>query len=160
MNWQMPEPQWLEEIRPGVFAGEKTTAIPSVACYIPRGKGSFPSSVLMTCIPATVAGVADICIITPPGPDGGIDAATLVAAAHAGVTKVYKAGGAQGIAAVAFGTRTIARYAKVVGPGSPWVVAAKRLLSDLIDTGTPAGRAKRSSSPTPRPMAVLLRSTC
>jgi histidinol dehydrogenase len=136
---QMPEPQRLEEIRPGVFAGEKTTAIPSVACYIPRGKGSFPSSVLMTCIPAAVAGVADICIITPPGPDGGIDAATLVAAAQSGVTKVYKAGGAQGIAAVAFGTRTIARYAKVVGPGSPWVVAAQRLLSDRIDTGTPAG---------------------
>ena len=118
-EWQMPEPQWLEEIRPGVFAGEKTTAIPSVACYIPRGKGSFPSSVLMTCIPAAVAGVVDICIITPPGPDGGIDAATLVAAAQSGVTKVYKAGGAQGIAAVAFGTRTIARYAKVGGPGSP-----------------------------------------
>jgi histidinol dehydrogenase len=136
---QMAQPQWLEEIRPGVFAGEKTTPIPSVACYIPRGKGSFPSSVLMTCIPAAVAGVADICIITPPGPDGSIDAATLVAAAQSGVTKVYKAGGAQGIAAVAFGTLTIARYAKVVGPGSPWVGAAKRLVADRIDTGTPAG---------------------
>ncbi|MGQ0486476.1 MAG: histidinol dehydrogenase [Hyphomicrobiales bacterium] len=136
---QMPRLQWLEEIRPGVFAGEKITPIASVACYIPRGKGSFPSTVLMTCIPATVAGVADICIITPPGPDGHIDAATLAAAAAAGVSKVYKAGGAQAIAAVAFGTRTIARCAKVVGPGSPWVVAAKRLLAGLIDTGTPAG---------------------
>jgi histidinol dehydrogenase len=136
---QMLGLQWLEEIRPGVWAGEKTTPIASVACYIPRGKGSFPSTVLMTCIPATVAGVADICIITPPGPDGHIDAATLAAAAAAGVSKVYKAGGAQGIAAVAFGTRTIARYAKIVGPGSPWVVAAKRLLADRIDTGTPAG---------------------
>ncbi len=136
---QMPEPQWLEEVRPGVFAGEKTTPIASIACYVPRGKGSFPSSVLMTCIPAAVAGVADICIITPPGPDGSIDAATLVTAAASGVSKVYKAGGAQGIAAVAFGTRTIARCAKVVGPGSPWVVAAQRLLSDRIDTGTPAG---------------------
>jgi histidinol dehydrogenase len=94
---------------------------------------------MMTCIPAVVAGVTDICIITPPGPDGQIDAATLAAAEAAGVTKVYKAGGAQGVAAVAFGTQTISRYAKVVGPGSPWVVAAKRLVADFIDTGTPAG---------------------
>ncbi|MGH6906327.1 MAG: histidinol dehydrogenase, partial [Aestuariivirga sp.] len=107
--------------------------------YIPRGKGSFPSSVLMTCIPAAVAGVANICILTPPGPDGTVDAATLVAAGFAGVRKIYKAGGAQAIAAVAHGTGTIAKYAKVVGPGSPWVVAAKRLLADVIDTGTPAG---------------------
>jgi histidinol dehydrogenase len=93
----------------------------------------------MTCIPASVAGVEDICITTPPGPDGKIDAASLVAARAAGVSKVYKAGGAQAIAAVAYGTATISRYVKVVGPGSPWVVAAKRLLSDFIDTGTPAG---------------------
>lgn len=136
---QKPELSWMKEISPGVFAGDRTLPIPSVACYIPRGKGAFPSSVMMTCIPATVAGVPDICIITPPGPDGRIDDATLAAAEAAGVSKVYKAGGAQGIAAVAYGTQTIARYAKVVGPGSPWVVAAKRLLSDLIDTGTPAG---------------------
>ena len=136
---QEPAETWTEEISPGVFAGDRTLPIPSAACYIPRGKGSFPSSVMMTCIPASVAGVPDICIITPPGPDGNIDAATLVAAEAAGVSKVYKAGGAQGIAAVAYGTQTIARYAKVIGPGSPWVVAAKRLLSDQIDTGTPAG---------------------
>lgn len=136
---QKPEAFWLKEVLPGVLAGEQTTPIPSVACYIPRGKGAFPSSVLMTCIPAQVAGVTDICIITPPGPDAGIDAATLVAAEASGVNKVYKAGGAQGVAAVAYGTQTIAKYAKVVGPGSPWVVAAKRLVSDVIDTGTPAG---------------------
>lgn len=136
---QKPEEMWMKDVRPGVLAGERVTPIPSVACYIPRGKGSFPSSVLMTCIPATVAGVADICVITPPGPDGAIDAATLVAAEAAGVSKVYKAGGAQGIAAVAYGTLTIGRYAKVVGPGSLWVVAAKRLVADVIDTGAPAG---------------------
>ncbi len=136
---QMPEAQWSIEMRPGLHVGDRTTPIASVACYIPRGKGSFPSSVLMTCIPATVAGVVDICIITPPGPDGSIDAATLVAARAAGVSKIYKAGGAQGIAAVACGTQTISKYVKVVGPGSPWVVAAKRLLADVIDTGTPAG---------------------
>lgn len=136
---QMPEKQWMKELRPGVFAGDRTTPIPSVACYVPRGKGAFPSSVLMTCIPATVAGVEDICIITPPGPDGHIDDATLVAAQLAGVSKVYKAGGAQGIAAVAFGTRTIAPVRKIVGPGSPWVAAAKRIVSDFVDVGTPAG---------------------
>ena len=136
---QMPERQWMQEFRPGVFAGDRTSAIPSVACYVPRGKGAFPSSVLMTTIPATVAGVKDICIITPPGPDGHIDDATLVAAKLAGVSKVYKAGGAQGISAVAYGTETIAPVRKIVGPGSPWVAAAKRLVSDFIDVGTPAG---------------------
>ena len=136
---QKPESSWSTEIRPGLQAGDRTTPIASVACYIPRGKGAFPSSVMMTCIPASVAGVEDICIITPPGPDGKIDAASLVAARAAGVSKVYKAGGAQAIAAVAYGTQTISKYVKVVGPGSPWVVAAKRQLADLIDTGTPAG---------------------
>ncbi|HRA95139.1 MAG TPA: histidinol dehydrogenase, partial [Aestuariivirga sp.] len=136
---QKPEASWSAETRPGLHAGDRTTPIASVACYIPRGKGSFPSSVLMTCIPASVAGVEDICIATPPGPDGRIDAASLVAARAAGVSKVYKVGGAQAIAAVAYGTKTISRYVKVVGPGSPWVVAAKRLLADQIDTGTPAG---------------------
>lgn len=136
---QKPEEMWFHEIRPGVFAGDRTTAIPSVACYVPRGKGAFPSSVMMAAIPAHVAGVKDICIITPPGPDGSIDDATLVAARMAGVSKVFKAGGAQGIAAVAYGTATIPKCAKVVGPGSPWVGAAKRLCSHVIDVGTPAG---------------------
>ena len=80
---QKPEASWSAETRPGLHAGDRTTPIASVACYIPRGKGSFPSSVLMTCIPASVAGVADICIVTPPGPDGRIDAASLVAAINA-----------------------------------------------------------------------------
>ncbi len=136
---QKPEEMWFHEIRPGVFAGDRTNAIPSVACYIPRGKGAFPSSVLMQSIPAKVAGVKEISIITPPGPDGSLDDATLVAARMAGVPKVFKAGGAQGIAAVAYGTQTIPKCAKVVGPGSPWVGAAKRLCSHLIDVGTPAG---------------------
>ena len=136
---QMPGRQWLKELRPGVFAGDRVTPVPSVACYVPRGKGSFPSAVLMTAIPATVAGVTDICIVTPPGPDGQIDDATLVAAKLAGVARVYKAGGAQGIAAAAYGTQTIAKVAKIVGPGSPWVAAAKRLVSHFVDVGTPAG---------------------
>jgi histidinol dehydrogenase len=136
---QKPEAMWLHEIRPGAFAGDRTSAIPSVACYIPRGKGAFPSVALMLSIPAKVAGVKDVAIITPPGPDGHIDDATLVAASMAGVTQVYKAGGAQGIAAVAYGTQTIPRFSKVVGPGSLWVAAAKRLVSHVLDVGSPAG---------------------
>ena len=136
---QKPEEMWLHEIRPGAFAGERTRPIPSVACYVPRGKGAFPSVALMSTIPARVAGVPEIVIVTPPGPDGRIDAATLVAARMSGIDRVFKAGGAQGVAAVAYGTATVPRVAKIVGPGSPWVVAAKRRVAHLIDTGTPAG---------------------
>jgi histidinol dehydrogenase len=136
---QKPEAMWLKEIRPGVFGGERTTPIPSVACYVPRGKGAFPSVMMMTTIPAVIAGVPEIAVLTPPTPDGGIDAASLVAARMAGVERVYKCGGAVAVAAAAFGTRTIPRCVKIVGPGSPWVVAAKKLLADRIDTGLPAG---------------------
>ncbi len=136
---QMPAPMRLTEVRPGVFCGEKTGPIPSVACYVPRGKGSFPSVALMTAIPAVVAGVPQVCILTPPGPDGSVDGATLVAARQAGVERIYKCGGAQAVAAAAYGTATIPKADKIVGPGSPWVMAAKRLLADIIDPGIPAG---------------------
>lgn len=136
---QMPPEMWMKEIRPGVLVGERATPIDSVACYAPRGKGSFPSVTLMTTIPATVAGVPNPILLTPPGPDGRIDAATLVAARLGGVEKVFRAGGAPAVAAAAFGTASIPRCLKIIGPGSPWVVAAKRLLSDVIDTGLPAG---------------------
>jgi histidinol dehydrogenase len=136
---QKPEEMWLHEIRPGAFAGDRFIPIQSVACYVPRGKGAFPSVVMMTTIPAVVAGVKEICIVTPPGPDGKIDDATLVAARLIGVDRVYKCGGAQAVAAVAYGTQTVQKCVKIVGPGSPWVVAAKHLLADIIDPGTPAG---------------------
>jgi len=136
---QKPGEMWLHEVRPGAYAGDRMRPIPSVACYVPRGKGAFPSVAMMTTIPATVAGVPEIVIVTPPGPDGKIDAATLVAARMSGIAKVFKAGGAQGVAAVAYGTATIPRCAKIIGPGSPWVAAAKRLVSHVLDTGTPAG---------------------
>lgn len=136
---QKPETMWMKEIRPGAFAGDRFTPIQSVALYVPRGKGSFPSVTMMTSVPAVVAGVPNISIVTPPAPDGSVDAATLVAARLAGVETVYKVGGAQAVAAVAFGTKTIKPALKIVGPGSPWVVAAKRLLSGVLDTGLPAG---------------------
>ena len=136
---QRPPEMWMKEIRPGVLVGERATPIDSVACYSPRGKGSFPSVTLMSAIPAAVAGVPQAIILTPPGPDGKVDPATLVAARLAGVEQVYKAGGAQAITAVAYGTATIPRCFKIVGPGNPWLVAAKRELAGRIDPGLPAG---------------------
>lgn len=136
---QKPETMWMKEIRPGAYAGDRFTPIQSVALYVPRGKGSFPSVTMMTSVPAVVAGVPNLAIVTPPAPDGSVDAATLVAARLAGVETVYKAGGAQAVAAIAYGTKTVKPALKIVGPGSPWVVAAKRLLSGVIDTGLPAG---------------------
>lgn len=136
---QRPEPMWLKEVRPGAFAGDRWTPIDSVALYVPRGKGAFPSVTMMTSVPAVVAGVPNVSIVTPPTPDGSVDAATLVAARLAGVETVYKCGGAQAVAAVAYGTQTVKPAIKIVGPGSPWLVAAKRLLSDVMDTGLPAG---------------------
>jgi histidinol dehydrogenase len=136
---QRPEPLWLKEVRPGAFAGDRWHPIPSVALYVPRGKGAFPSVTMMTSVPAVVAGVKEIAILTPPTPEGTADAATLVAARLAGVTTVHKCGGAQAVAAAAFGTETVRKAVKILGPGSPWVVAAKRLLAGIIDTGTPAG---------------------
>jgi len=136
---QMPQEMWMKEIHPGVLVGERTTPIDSVACYSPRGKGCFPSVTLMSAIPAVVAGVPDAIVLTPPGPDGRIDAATLVAARLAGIERVYKAGGAQAVAAAAYGTATVPRCRKIVGPGSPWFVAARQKLSHRIDPGLPAG---------------------
>jgi histidinol dehydrogenase len=136
---QKPEESWMKEIQPGVFAGDRWHAIPSVALYVPRGKGAFPSVTMMTSVPAVVAGVTDIAILTPPTPEGKADAATLVAARIAGVNTVYKVGGAQAVAAAAFGTKSIPKKTKIVGPGSPWVVAAKRLVAEHINVGLPAG---------------------
>ncbi|MEH6579946.1 MAG: histidinol dehydrogenase [Amphritea sp.] len=136
---QKPGEMTMQEVRSGSFVGERFVPIPSVACYVPRGKGSFPSVLLMNAIPATVAGVEKIIILTPPGADGNVDAATLVAARESGVSEVYKCGGSQAVAAVAYGTQTLPRCSKIVGPGSPWMVAAKQLLSSKIDPGIPAG---------------------
>ncbi|MDA9009235.1 histidinol dehydrogenase, partial [Alphaproteobacteria bacterium] len=161
---QMPQDMWMKEIRPGVVVGERYTPIDSVACYSPRGKGSFPSVTLMTAIPAVVAGVPTPIIITPPGADGKVDAATLVAARIAGVEQVYKAGGGQAVAAAAYGTATIPRCRKIEGPGSPWFVAAKRLLSHRIDTGLPAGPsevivlADETSNPELAAMDIIIES--
>ena len=136
---QLPEPLWFAEIQPGVLAGEKVSPIPSVGIYVPRGKGAFPSVMLMLATPAVVAGVERIVVMTPPTPAGEIDAATLAAAEICGVSEIYAVGGVQALAALAYGSETVPRVAKVVGPGSAYVAAAKRALHGVIDVGTPAG---------------------
>ncbi|MBK9122731.1 MAG: histidinol dehydrogenase [Chloroflexi bacterium] len=136
---QMPEPMWFTEVRPGIMAGEKVTPVTSVGLYVPRGKGAFPSVMLMLCVPAVVAHVKRVVVVTPPAPDGRPDPAALVAAEVAGVGEVYAVGGMQAIAALAFGTGTIPRVQKVIGPGSSYVSAAKRLLYGTFDVGLPAG---------------------
>ncbi|HEY0755583.1 MAG TPA: histidinol dehydrogenase [Ktedonobacteraceae bacterium] len=136
---QMPLEQWFTEVAPGVVAGEQVTPITSVGLYVPRGKGSFPSVLYMLATPASIAGVPRIVVCTPPTPDGKVDAASLVAADLCGVHEIYRVGGVQAIAALAYGTRSIPRVHKITGPGSGYVSAAKRLLYGTVDVGLPAG---------------------
>ncbi|GAB4554690.1 MAG: histidinol dehydrogenase [Anaerolineae bacterium] len=136
---QMPEPMWFTEVEPGIMAGEKITPVASAALYVPRGKGAFPSVMLMLTVPAKVAGVPRIVVVTPPNPQGKADPAALVAADVAGVREVYAVGGMQAIAGVAYGTQTLPKVSKVIGPGSSYVSAAKRVLYGVIDVGLPAG---------------------
>jgi histidinol dehydrogenase len=136
---QMPHEQWFTEVAPGVIAGEKITPISSVGLYVPRGKGAFPSVMYMLATPASIAGVPRIVVCTPPGPKGEVDPATLVAADLCGVHELYRVGGAQAVAALAYGTASIARVHKITGPGSGFVTAAKRLLYGTVDVGLPAG---------------------
>ena len=136
---QMPEPLWFTQVGPGIMAGEKISAIPNVGLYVPRGKGAFPSVMLMLGTPAVVAGVPRVVVVTPPTPEGLPDAASLVAAEVCGLNEVYVVGGMQAIAALAYGTETIPKVAKITGPGSSYVSAAKRLLYGIVDVGTPAG---------------------
>jgi histidinol dehydrogenase len=136
---QMPESMWFTEVRPGIMAGEKVTAVASAGLYVPRGKGAFPSVMLMLATPARVAGVPRVVVATPPTPDGKADAASLIAAEICGIDEVYAVGGMQAVAALAYGTETIPKVSKIVGPGSSYVSAAKRLLYGTIDVGLPAG---------------------
>lgn len=136
---QLPEPMWFMEIQPGIMAGERVTPIASAGLYVPRGKGAFPSVMLMLATPAKVADVPRVVVVTPPTPEGKADAASLVAAEICGVDEVYVVGGMQAVAALAYGTRTIPKVDKIIGPGSSYVSAAKRLLYGTVDVGLPAG---------------------
>jgi histidinol dehydrogenase len=136
---RLDPPSWEMEIMPGIRAGERTVPIPSVGLYIPRGKGSFPSMMMMAAVPAKAAGVERIVVVTPPDVNGKADPATIAVCRMIGVDEVYAVGGAQAVAALAFGTETIPKVDKIVGPGSAYVLAAKLLVSTEIDVGLPAG---------------------
>ena len=136
---QMPEEMWFTEVDKGLLVGEKTTPIVDVCLYVPRGKGSFPSVMLMLGIPAVVAGVEKIVVVTPPNEQGNVDDAILAAAKIIGITEIYKVGGIQAVSAVAYGTETIPKCHKIIGPGNSYATAAKRVLANYIDAGLPAG---------------------
>jgi len=136
---QMPQRLWLTPVETGVYAGEKITPVASCGLYVPRGKGSFPSVMVMLGVPAVVAGVEKLVVCTPPGPGGAADAATLFAADVCGISDVFRVGGVQAVAALAYGTGAIPKVDKIIGPGSGYVTAAKRVLYGVVDVGLPAG---------------------
>ncbi len=136
---QLPEEMWFTMVDNGLMVGEKTTPIVDVCLYVPHGKGSFPSVLCMLGIPAVVAKVPRIVVVTPPNEKGEVDDAILAAAKIIGITEIYKVGGIQAVAAVAYGTETIPKCHKIIGPGNSYATAAKRVLSNHIDAGLPAG---------------------
>ncbi|MHC1574224.1 MAG: histidinol dehydrogenase [Candidatus Methanogasteraceae archaeon] len=134
------EPElWLSEITPGISLGQKTSPLDCIGAYVPGGKAAYPSTALMTIIPAKVASVPEAVICTPPMPggDGSVNPLTLAAAAIAGADRVFAVGGAQAIAAMAYGTETVPAVDRIVGPGNVYVTAAKMLVPTRIDF--PAG---------------------
>jgi len=130
---------WFETSPDGIMLGQKITPLAVVGVYVPGGKAVYPSSVLMNVIPAKVAGVDRIVMVTPPGKDGRICSNTLVAAREAGVDEIYKAGGAQAIAALAYGTESIPKVDKIVGPGNIYVALAKKAVYGLVGIDSIAG---------------------
>ncbi len=130
---------WFDAKPDGTILGQKVTALSSVGVYVPGGKAAYPSTVLMNIIPAEVAGVPRIVMVTPPGKDGRVNPVTLTAAHLAGATEVYKVGGAQAIAALAFGTESIPRVNKIVGPGNIFVALAKKAVYGHVSIDSIAG---------------------
>lgn len=130
---------WFDAKEDGTILGIRITAIGRVGVYVPGGKAAYPSSVLMNVIPAKVAGVSEIIMTTPPGADGHINPGTLVAADIAGVDTIYKVGGAQAIAAMAFGTESVPKVDKIVGPGNIFVALAKKAVYGYVSIDSIAG---------------------
>ena len=130
---------WFDSTTQGTILGQKVTALSKVGVYVPGGKAAYPSSVLMNVIPAKVAGVEQIFMTTPPNRDGKVNPATLVAAKEAGVDCIYKVGGAQAIAALAFGTESIPKVDKIVGPGNIYVALAKKAVYGYVSIDSIAG---------------------
>ncbi len=130
---------WFDAKEDGTILGQKITPLNRVGVYVPGGTAALSSSVLMNIVPARVAGVKEILMMTPPGKDGSINPATLVAADIAGVSRIFKAGGAQAIAALAFGTATIPKVDKITGPGNIFVALAKRSVYGYVNIDSIAG---------------------
>ena len=123
----------------GSLLGQQVTPLDRVGCYVPGGTAAYPSTVLMNLIPARVAGVRDLVVATPPGADGRLPPAVLAAARLAGATEVYRMGGAQAVAALAYGTATVSAVDKIVGPGNLYVALAKRLVFGDVGIDLVAG---------------------
>lgn len=130
---------WIDCDEEGIILGQKVTPLESVGVYVPGGKAAYPSSVLMNVIPAKVAGVKRIAMVTPPNAQGKVYYNTLVAANEAGVTEIYKVGGAQAIAALAYGTKSIKKVDKIVGPGNIYVALAKKAVYGHVSIDSIAG---------------------
>ncbi len=143
----------------GVELGWRWSAIDAVGLYVPGGTAAYPSSVLMNAVPARVAGVARVVMVVP-SPDGKLNPLVLAAAHLGGVSEIYRVGGAQAVAALAYGTATIAPVAKIVGPGNAYVAAAKRLVFGKVGIDMIAGPRKCLSSPTAPAMPAGSRPTC
>ncbi|MBR3069730.1 MAG: histidinol dehydrogenase [Lachnospiraceae bacterium] len=130
---------WFDTTGDGTILGQRMTALQRVGVYVPGGKAVYPSSVLMNIVPAKVAGVEEIVMTTPPGKDGRVNPATLVAAMEAGADRVFKAGGAQAVAALAYGTESIPKADKIVGPGNIYVALAKKAVFGHVSIDSIAG---------------------
>lgn len=130
---------WFDSDESGIILGQKVTPLHTVGVYVPGGKAVYPSSVLMNVIPAKVAGVKNVIMTTPCGKDGKVYPSTLVAAKEAGVDQIYKVGGAQAIAALAFGTESIPKVDKIVGPGNIYVALAKKAVFGYVSIDSIAG---------------------
>ena len=130
---------WFDSKPDGTILGQKVTPLTRVGVYVPGGKAAYPSSVFMNILPAKVAGVEQIIMVTPPGKDGKVNPGTLVAANEAGADVVYKVGGAQAVAALAFGTETIPKVDKIVGPGNIFVALAKKAVYGYVSIDSIAG---------------------
>ena len=136
---QREREMWSIEVTNGILAGRITRPMDIVGCYIPGGTAIYPSSILMTVLPARVAGVGQVVAITPPGKGMKANPATLVAADIAGCDRIFKVGGPWGVAGLAYGTETMPRVHKIVGPGNKYVTAAKMLVYGQVDIDSPAG---------------------
>lgn len=151
---------WFTSTDQGTMLGQKVTPLEKVGVYVPGGKAVYPSSVLMNIVPAVVAGVDKIVMLTPPGKDGRVNPSTLVAAREAGADVIYKAGGAQAIAALAYGTESIPKVDKIVGPGNIFVALAKKAVYGHVSIDSIAGPSEilvlADSSANPRYVAADL----